>query len=137
MPSISWERERLSQPLKAIFYVRNNRRPVKYKPLKLKVMNRLLIALNCAVPNASDLFCKALMVALADLKVRLQARYEPRFPGEGSRIRKAIEQAEIEAWSTSFPHLFLPDLAEEAIARLDISPSLEVGDESTSFATIA
>ena len=43
----------------------------------------------------------------------------------------------MEAWGTPFPHLFLPDLAEEAIARLGVSASLEVGDEVNSFATMA
>jgi hypothetical protein len=71
------------------------------------------------------------------LKVRLQARYERRFPGKGSGIRRAIKEAEIEAWRTPFPHLFLPDLTEEAIARLGVFSSLEVEDEATSFATMA
>ena len=105
--------------------------------LHLRIMNTLLETPNCAEPDADDMFCRRLMVALGDLKVRLQARYERRFPGEGSRIRKAIEEAEMEAWSTPFPHLFLPDLAEEAIARLGVSVSLEVEDEVNSIATMA
>jgi hypothetical protein len=100
-------------------------------------MNRLLATINRAEPDASDLFCKRLMDALEDLKVRLQARYEHRFPGAGSRIRNAIDEAEKEAWGTSFPHLFLPDLAEEAIARLGVSLSLEVADEAASLASVA
>ncbi|MGA7880877.1 MAG: hypothetical protein WBV90_04570 [Terrimicrobiaceae bacterium] len=100
-------------------------------------MNTFLETPNCAEPDAGDMFCRRLMVALGDLKVRLQARYERRFPGEGSRIRKAIEEAEIEAWGTPFPHLSLPDLAEEAIARLGVSVSLEVEDEINSIATMA
>jgi hypothetical protein len=65
---------------------------------------------NYAEPDTHDVFCKRLMATLGELKVRLQAQYERRFPGEGSRIRKAIEEAEVAAWHTSFPHLFLPDL---------------------------
>jgi hypothetical protein len=102
----------------------------------LRTMNRLGVRPNGAESDASDLFCRRLMVALGDLKVRLQARYERRFPDEGFRIRKAIEEAEMEAWSTPFPHLFLPDLAEEAIARLGVPASLEVGDELTSITTM-
>ena len=69
---------------------------------------------NCAERDTFDVFCQKLLVALGDLKVRLQAQYERRFPGEGARIREAIEEAE---WQTPFPHLFLPDLAEEAVTR--------------------
>ena len=99
--------------------------------------NTPLVRPNCAEPDASDIFCRNLIVALEDLKARLLARYARRFPGEGSRIRKAIEEAEMEAWSTPYPHLFLPDLAEEAIARLGVSARLEVGDEVNSLATMA
>ncbi len=92
---------------------------------------------NCAEPDTLDVFCQKLMAALGDLKVRLQAQYERRFPGEGSRIRKAIEEAEVAAWQTPFPHLFLPDLADEAIARLAASTTSEVEDETASFANVA
>jgi hypothetical protein len=89
-------------------------------------MNALLIP-NCAEPDAPEVFCKALTVALDDLKVRLQAQFERRFPGEAFRIRKAIEEAEVVAWRTRFPHLLLPDLAEEAIAGLALSTTSEFG----------
>jgi hypothetical protein len=65
-----------------------------------------------------DVYCGRLEVVLRALKSRLQAQYERRFPGEAMRIREAISQAEMVAWQTDFPHLFLPDLAEEAITRL-------------------
>ena len=89
---------------------------------------------NCAEPDTLDVFCKRLVAALAELKVRLETQYERRFPGQGSRIRKAIEEAEVTARHTPFPLLFLPDLAEEAIARLAFSLNSEVGGEPTSFA---
>jgi hypothetical protein len=100
-------------------------------------MNGLLMTPNSAEPDTLDVFCKRLMAALGELKVRLQGQYERRFPGEGSRIRKAIQEAEVAAWHTPFPHLFLPDLAEEAIARLAVSLDSEVGDETASFANVA
>jgi hypothetical protein len=100
-------------------------------------MNALSMIPNCAEPDALDVFCKKLMFALEELKVRLQARYERRFPGEESRIQKVIEEAEVAAWHTPFPHLFLPDLAEEAIARLAASLTSEVGNETASFANVA
>jgi hypothetical protein len=100
-------------------------------------MNGLLMTPNCAEPDSPVVFCGKLMAALGDLKVRLQGQYERRFPGEGSRIRKAIKEAEVAAWHTPFPHLFLPDLAEEAIAGLAVSLNAEVEDETASFANVA
>jgi hypothetical protein len=72
---------------------------------------------DCAEAEAVQPFCQRLVVALGELKVRLEAQYVSRFPGQEFRIRKAIEDAEAAAWRTSFPHLFLPDLAEEAIEK--------------------
>jgi hypothetical protein len=72
-------------------------------------------------PDALDVFCNRLVIALDDLKVRLRAHYGSRFPGEERLIRKAIGEAEVLAWRTQFPHLFLPDLVEEAMARLGAS----------------
>ena len=80
-------------------------------------MNKSLLMPDCAQPDSVDAFCQRLRVALRNLKVRLQKQYEQRLPGEGSRIRHALERAEAAAWRTPFPHLFLPDLAEEAIVR--------------------
>jgi hypothetical protein len=89
-------------------------------------MNKPSTTPNCAEPDTLDVFCKRLVAALGELKMRLHARYERRFPGQGSRIREAIEEAEVSARHTPFPHLFLPDLAEEAIARLAVSLNSEV-----------
>jgi hypothetical protein len=75
------------------------------------------------------MFCNSLIIALDDLKVRLQAHYESRFPGEDRLIRKAIEEAEALAWRTQYPHLFLPDLVEEAMARLRASGTQEFGNQ--------
>jgi hypothetical protein len=100
-------------------------------------MNGLLMTPNCAEPDTLDVFCKRLMAALGELKVRLQAQYERRFPGEGSRIRMAIDAAEEAAWQTGFPHLFLPDLAEKAIARRAVPLNSEPGEETGSFPNVA
>lgn len=100
-------------------------------------MNGILTT-NCrAGPDALDVYCGRLEVALRELKLRLQAQYERRFPGETARIREAIHQAEIVAWHTDFPHLFLPDLAEEAIARRSFSSKSGDTDESSGFAHMA
>lgn len=90
-----------------------------------------------AEPDAFDIFYGRVTAALIDLKVRLQVQYERRFPGEGSRIRDAIEEAEVAAWQTPFPHLFLPDLVEEAIARLAVSSTPEHRDETGAFTKVA
>ena len=59
-----------------------------------------------------------LLPALEQLKARLQARYEQCLPGKSGQIREVIRAAEEAAWSTSFPHLFLPELAHEGVSRL-------------------
>lgn len=62
--------------------------------------------------------CRNLVRAIQSLRTRLQKSYERRFPGQSARIRHAIKEAEALAWSTSYPHLFLPDLAEIEVTRL-------------------
>jgi hypothetical protein len=91
---------------------------------------------NSAERDELGVSCKKLMIALRDLRARLRAQYERRFPGESGPIREAIKEAEIAAWSTPFPHLFLPDLAEEAITRRAASITSEVRGETASFAGV-
>ncbi len=62
-----------------------------------------------------------LALAIAELKTRLQTRYERHFPGQTAMIRHALEEAESVAWCTPFPHLFLPDLAEARIAQFALT----------------
>jgi hypothetical protein len=94
-------------------------------------MNGLLMP-GCAEPDTPVIICRKLQMALGELKQRLQVRYERRLPGERNRIRKAIQDAEVAAWQTCFPHLFLPDLVEDAIDHLAVSLSSEFGNEGTS-----
>ena len=100
-------------------------------------MNGILRTNFRAAPDSLDVYCSRLELALLELRLRLQAQYERRFPAEGVRINEAIRQAEMVAWQTDFPHLFLPDLAEEAIARLSSSSKSEQKDESSSLANMA
>ena len=90
-----------------------------------------------AAPDSFEVYCGRLAAALRELKLRLQVQYERRFPSESVRIREVIRQAEIAAWHTDFPHLFLPDLAEEAIARRSFSSKSGDTDESSGFAHMA
>ena len=59
------------------------------------MMNGILTTNFRAGPDSIDVYCGRLEVALRELKFRLQAQYERRFPGEAMRIREAISQAEI------------------------------------------
>jgi len=63
-------------------------------------------------------FSDALIEAVTALKARLMARYERHFPSQSATVRFAVEVAEAVAWCTPFPHLFLPELAEQQIALL-------------------
>jgi hypothetical protein len=67
-----------------------------------------------AIPE--ETFTNSLAEAIAALKTRLVVRYERHFPGRSAVIRSAVEMAEAVAWCTPFPHLFLPELAEQQIA---------------------
>jgi hypothetical protein len=98
-------------------------------------MNGILTTSFRAMPDSFEIYCGR--VTVRELKLRLQAQYESRFPGEAVRIREAIRQAEMVAWQTDFPHLFLPDLAEEAIARHSFSSRSELKDESRTLAYMA
>ena len=100
-------------------------------------MNGILTTNFRAAPDSIDEYCGRLEVALRELKLRLQAQYERRFPSEAMRIRQAISQAEIVAWHTDFPHLFLPDLVEEAITRHSFSSKSEHKDEYSGLAQVA
>ena len=100
-------------------------------------MNGIVTTNFRGVPDSLAMYCGRLEMVLSELKLRLQAQYERRFPGEAVRIREAITRAEIVAWHTDFPHLFLPDLAEEAIAQLSFSSKSEHKDESSNLADVA
>lgn len=61
--------------------------------------------------------CRRLTGRVLAIKQTLIARYR----SEGAPmtlIREAIAAAEAEAWLSGFPHLFLPDLADEILAHL-------------------
>jgi hypothetical protein len=62
-------------------------------------------------------FCQKLHTAVTQLKEQMIARYEAT-AGSGGRIRAALTAAEAQAWETSFPHLFFPDLAEVHLATV-------------------
>lgn len=63
-------------------------------------------------------FCRKVVAALNQLKVRLHAQYEQALPGRSLQIRQAVAEAEELAWATAFPHLVLSDYAEARIAAI-------------------
>jgi hypothetical protein len=85
------------------------------------VINRTPENTPTAPPHADALgvFAEQLTRAVAELKQRLQERYERAHPGQTELVRRAIAEAEARAGELSFfPHLFLPDLVEARIAEL-------------------
>ena len=61
--------------------------------------------------------CRRLTGRVVAIKRILVERYRREGVPMGL-IREAIATAEAEAWLSGFPHLFLPDLAEEILRRL-------------------
>ena len=62
-------------------------------------MNGILTTSFRAMPDSFEIYCGRVTAAVRELKARLQARYESRFPGEVVRIGEAIRQAEMVAGS--------------------------------------
>ena len=66
--------------------------------------------------------CNRLTVRVVQIKQTLVARY--RLTGTPENvIREAVASAEAQAWLSGFPHLFLPDLADEILEHLLQKPS--------------
>jgi hypothetical protein len=75
-------------------------------------------------PDGYAPFAEKLAGAVAELKYRLEERYERAHPGQAELVCSAIAEAEALAWELSFfPHLFLPDLVEARIAQLALQPA--------------
>ena len=75
--------------------------------------------------------------AIVQLKSRLQTRYESCLPGKSGQIRQIIHAAEDAAWGTGFPHLFLPELADEGIARLVATQPIAFAEREAASACLA
>src|SRR4030095_10348949 len=73
-------------------------------------------------PNQSAaVFLQTVLVAVAQLKQRLQQDYEQAYPDLRQLIQIVLEQEEARAWDlTLFPHLVLPDLVEAHLASLNM-----------------
>jgi hypothetical protein len=81
-------------------------------------------------PEESAVFLRTLIGAVSDLKNRLQQDYEQAYPDLGEIIHLVLDEEEAKAWELSlFPHLFLPDLVEEHVAKLGLQPAATKQDE--------
>jgi len=61
--------------------------------------------------------CRVTTSRVLTIKQALVARYRLEGVPMGL-IREAIAAAEAQAWGSGFPHLFLPDLADEILGQL-------------------
>ena len=69
-------------------------------------------------------FLQTVSAAITQLKQKLQKDYEQAYPGLGEIIHLVLDEEETKAWELSlFPHLFLPDLVEAHVAKLDLQPA--------------
>jgi hypothetical protein len=85
--------------------------------------------------DSSAAFALKLSRSIADLKHRLQLRYERLYPEHGKLIRGAIAEAEALAWELSFfPHLLLPDLLEARLVELELQPAFVTDEASMALA---
>ena len=79
---------------------------------------------------ALTIFLQTVSTAVTQLKQRLQQDYEQVYPGLGEIIHLILDEEEAKAWKLSlFPHLFLPDLVEEHVAKLGLQPAATKHDE--------
>src|SRR6266705_6063956 len=69
-------------------------------------------------------FLQTVSVAIARLKQRLQQDHQHAYPELREIIHLVLDEEEAKAWELSlFPHLFLPDLVEAHIAKLNLQPA--------------
>lgn len=79
---------------------------------------------------ASLVFLQTVSGAVTRLKQKLQQDYERVYPGLGEIIHLILDEEEAKAWELSlFPHLFLPDLVEEHIAKLGLEAAATKQEE--------
>src|SRR6059058_721055 len=72
----------------------------------------------------TTVFLQTVSVAIAQLKQQLQRDYEQAYPDLREIVHLILDEEETKAWELSlFPHLFLPDLVEEHVAKLGLQPA--------------
>jgi len=74
--------------------------------------------------EAAAVFLQTVSVAIAQLKLQLQQDYEQAYPDLREIVHLVLDEEETRAWELSlFPHLFLPDLVEAHIEKLNLQPA--------------
>ena len=69
-------------------------------------------------------FLETIASAITKLKDRLQQDYQQAYPDLAEIIHLVLDEEEARARELSaFPHLFLPDLVEAHIAKLNLQPA--------------
>ena len=69
-------------------------------------------------------FLQTVLVAIAQLKQRLQLDYEQAYPDLREIVHLVLDEEETKAWElSSFPHLLLPDLVEAHVEKLNLQPA--------------
>jgi hypothetical protein len=69
-------------------------------------------------------FLQTVSVAIAQLKRQLQQDYEQAYPDLREIFHLVLDEEEAKAWELSvFPHLFLPDLVEAHVEKLNLQPA--------------
>jgi len=80
--------------------------------------------------EVNAVFLQTVSAAVTQLKQKLQQDYERVYPGLGEIIHLVLDEEEAKAWELSlFPHLFLPDLVEEHVAKLGLEPAATKQEE--------
>jgi hypothetical protein len=80
--------------------------------------------------EAAAVFLQTVSVALAQLKQRLQLDYDQAYPDLREIVHLVLDEEEANAWElSSFPHLFLPDLVEAHIEKLNLRPATTRHDD--------
>jgi hypothetical protein len=69
-------------------------------------------------------FLQTISVAIGQLKRQLQQDYEQAYPDLREIFHLVLDEEEAKAWELSvFPHLFLPDLVEAHVEKLNLQPA--------------
>ena len=74
--------------------------------------------------TAALVFLQTVSAAVTRLKQKLQQGYERVYPDLRDIIHVVLDEEEAKAWELSlFPHLLLPDLVEDHVAKLGLQPT--------------
>ena len=80
--------------------------------------------------TATEGFLQTVSAAVTQLKQKLQHDYEQVYPDLREIIHLILDEEETKARELSlFPHLFIPDLVEEHVAKIGLQPAQTKHDD--------